>query len=258
MANKKTINTKSGERLKELIISHDMTYSEFGKSVNLSERTINSYVSNTRRLTEDSARIITQIYPEVRFEWLMGWDDYKTEKEFTVSKIDKEYLNQHQTYFEWLNKIGVVGKALPAFGYKLRTAYFANSSEAEKIEAENYKELWELFKILIERNNEKLLNIFDENELDAICSRLKSELKIITLEETEEDIDYIIEHQGERKQETEELMSYHQNIPLCLCDDDNNKIIEFTTDESKMFIDELYNVVNALIYFHINKAKGEK
>jgi transcriptional regulator with XRE-family HTH domain len=112
MANKKEINTKSGERLRELIQSLKMTYADFGESVNLSERTINAYVTCARRLTEDSARIIARKYPVVRYEWLMGWDDYKTESEVIEAKLFIESEKICRDELEWIDRAFKVGQIL--------------------------------------------------------------------------------------------------------------------------------------------------
>lgn len=81
------INEKIGSRVKELLGDLGMTQQEFAAEFNYTEQHISYIVRGKRNLTVETAQAIAKKYPTVRFEWLLGYDDFKTEYERFAASI---------------------------------------------------------------------------------------------------------------------------------------------------------------------------
>ena len=81
------INQIRGERLRELMESHNLTNEELARLTNYSNGHISYMKNGARNITEDAARtFIEKAFPEIRIEWLMGYDNFRTEQEKTLSE----------------------------------------------------------------------------------------------------------------------------------------------------------------------------
>ena len=67
-----------GERVKTIYKELGLTQGKFADRLNMQQSAISEMVNNVRTVTETTARAIVQVFPQYRFEWLMGYDDYKT------------------------------------------------------------------------------------------------------------------------------------------------------------------------------------
>ena len=73
---------KSGQRLKALLKEAHCYQKELAQFLNFSPNHISLIVAGKRKLTAETARkIIAKYSPDTRHEWLLGWDDFRTEKE---------------------------------------------------------------------------------------------------------------------------------------------------------------------------------
>lgn len=79
--NKTEINPIRAERLKIIIERENMTQTAFSKSVNYSQQLISHIINKQVALTEGTAKDIISHYPEYRLQWLMGYDDFMTQKD---------------------------------------------------------------------------------------------------------------------------------------------------------------------------------
>lgn len=75
------INADRGQRLKILLAESGMRQDELADKIGYTKEHISYIVNGKRNLTEDAARAIIRLFPETRIEWLMGYDDCRTEKE---------------------------------------------------------------------------------------------------------------------------------------------------------------------------------
>ena len=90
MSRKKVeINEKCGKRLSELLRENGITQQCFAEQIGYTEQHISLLVTAKRRLTSEAAKQIVAIFPPVRLEWLMGYDDFKTPADKNMKEINK-------------------------------------------------------------------------------------------------------------------------------------------------------------------------
>lgn len=93
MARKKEeINPICGRNLKALLSDNKMTQKELAKILNYTEQHLSLITKGERRLTPEAARNIIEIFPGVRYEWLMGYDEYRTDDDRISAKMDKGFF----------------------------------------------------------------------------------------------------------------------------------------------------------------------
>ena len=96
------INIESAFRIKELLHDHEMTQKQLAGKLHYSEQHISLILTGKRPLPVETAKEIAKLFPPVRFEWIMGYDDFRTPteyKEFPHSKaaVDKQFAKQALT-----------------------------------------------------------------------------------------------------------------------------------------------------------------
>lgn len=91
-----TIDPKKGERLRQLLQEYKVSQKKLAAVLDYSPEQISYMVNGKRNITEPAAREIIKYFnsinendplcrpsmrkrKEIRFHWLMGFDDYKTE-----------------------------------------------------------------------------------------------------------------------------------------------------------------------------------
>lgn len=73
---------KSAERFDALLKEKGKTNSWIGKKIGCEHQHVSNMRRNRKRITPEMAEIIVrELFPDVRTQWLLGWDDFKTEKE---------------------------------------------------------------------------------------------------------------------------------------------------------------------------------
>lgn len=80
-----SINPKCGKRVKELLKESKKTQKWLADQLGITEVHLSNIVRGEKRLTEKKALEIVELFPAYRFEWLMGIDDYPTDKEKNLS-----------------------------------------------------------------------------------------------------------------------------------------------------------------------------
>lgn len=110
------INQASGKRIKELLKENKITQIDFADTIHCTSEHLSAIINGRRRLTEDTARSIVLQFPNIRYEWLMGYDDFKTHhdiRNFAIEKIDEEKMHQQQhsiafvEYITTLKELGI-------------------------------------------------------------------------------------------------------------------------------------------------------
>lgn len=80
------------DRLKEMIKREGKTQTEFGQfsdGTTISQQTISGIIHSHIALTEQTARLIINAYPEYRLEWLLGYDDFMTHADLEAHEQSK-------------------------------------------------------------------------------------------------------------------------------------------------------------------------
>lgn len=96
---KPEINRESALRIKELLEDNNVKQKELAEKLHYSEQHISLILTGKRPLSVETAREIAKLFPPVRFEWIMGYDNFRTPteyQEFPFSKIavDKQFAKQ--------------------------------------------------------------------------------------------------------------------------------------------------------------------
>lgn len=107
------INPVCGKRIKELMTDNNLKQKEFAQILGYTEQHISALVQGKRHLSDQAAIAIAKKFPPVRYEWLMGYDDFKNPEtakygplilKFANNKAKQDafdaYLKSYGFYFE--------------------------------------------------------------------------------------------------------------------------------------------------------------
>lgn len=83
------INTIRGKRLRTLLLENNMDQKLLAEKIGYTKEHISYIINGRRNLTADAAELIVKLFPTIRFEWLMGYDNFKTEEDFKSEPIRK-------------------------------------------------------------------------------------------------------------------------------------------------------------------------
>lgn len=101
---KEDIRPECGLRLKSLLASSGITQKEMAKRLGYSEQHISLVIRGKRRLPGEMAeRIIKELFPECRYQWLMCIDDFMTEDE--RREHSKKIWEENQKLEDFYNKV---------------------------------------------------------------------------------------------------------------------------------------------------------
>ena len=76
------IDFKRAENIKTIIrLENIKSQAEFARIIGMSPENLNRIIKLKFRLTDTTANAICKCFPKYRKEWLLGYDDYMTEKE---------------------------------------------------------------------------------------------------------------------------------------------------------------------------------
>jgi transcriptional regulator with XRE-family HTH domain len=104
MGRKKTERfPERGKRLQTLLTESGMTQKELSQKIHFSKEHISYVVSGERNMSYEMARSIVSIFPSVRYEWLMGYDDFKTTDDYVQHEIEISATNWAQSWSKILN-----------------------------------------------------------------------------------------------------------------------------------------------------------
>lgn len=104
MGRKKTERfPERGKRLQTLLTESGMTQKELSQKIHFSKEHISYVVSGERNMSYEMARSIVSIFPSVRYEWLMGHDDFKTTDDYELHRAETDADNWELSWSELLN-----------------------------------------------------------------------------------------------------------------------------------------------------------
>ena len=75
------INDKRCMRLKQLIGERKITQTQLSEETGISQQAISAMVQGKANVTETTSAAIVRLFPEYSTEWLLGFSDYKNNKE---------------------------------------------------------------------------------------------------------------------------------------------------------------------------------
>lgn len=104
MGRKKTERfPERGKRLQTLLAESGMTQKELSQKIHFSKEHISYVVSGERNMSYEMARSIASLFSPVRYEWLMGYDDFKTTDDYELHKAENDADNWELSWSELLN-----------------------------------------------------------------------------------------------------------------------------------------------------------
>lgn len=106
------INKIRGENLRMLLNENGMAQKELAEKIGYTKEHISYIINGKRNLREDAAKAIVGLFPPTRFEWLMGYDGYKTETEKALSEFN-DWNN------EWKVRLNAVRMLAYLSGYEI-------------------------------------------------------------------------------------------------------------------------------------------
>ena len=75
-------------RLKQILEETKTTQKQLHEAINVSQQGISQMVNCKANVTSTTATAVIKLFPQYRLEWLMGFDDYKTNADVYVSRIN--------------------------------------------------------------------------------------------------------------------------------------------------------------------------
>ncbi len=82
----KNLSKERGGRVKRLLHEHNVRQIELAEKINVSPEHLNAILNGKRTLTLEHAQSIAKLF-NVRFEWIMCFDDYRTRQEVTFAAL---------------------------------------------------------------------------------------------------------------------------------------------------------------------------
>ena len=109
---KTEINPIPGQRLKQIIDEQEISQSDLSRKIHLSQQSISRMVKGLASVTDQTADLITDLFPQYRKSWLMGYDDLKTGSAslaavFQDSQRENDLLMKGLISFATLNQISI-------------------------------------------------------------------------------------------------------------------------------------------------------
>lgn len=80
-------NPIPGKRLKQILKEQGITQTQAGEFLHLSQKTISHMVNGESSVTNETADLMIKEFPQYRKAWLLGIDDYKTNREMLLQVI---------------------------------------------------------------------------------------------------------------------------------------------------------------------------
>lgn len=146
------INPECGRRLKSLLARSGITQKQLAEKLSYTPQHISQIVQGNRRMPFELAqRIIQEVFPEYRVEWLMGRDDIKTEDD-RISKYFDAMEKKQDLILSVIELHGYivkdVTKEMPvqtdAQGMEYRPATIAITSPRGSVRYLSHKDLQEI------------------------------------------------------------------------------------------------------------------
>lgn len=91
------INPAWSQVIRRICLDQGISQVALSRSIHLSQQTVSKIAQGKASLTAETAEAIIKVYPEYRFQWLMGLDEYPTEAERSVNiLLDKLWSDDQQ------------------------------------------------------------------------------------------------------------------------------------------------------------------
>lgn len=120
------LGKKRGERVKELIKAHNMTQEELAYKIGYTPTHLSAVLNGRRSLTVEAAQSISELFPATRYQWIMCFDDFKTDNEKAIKKISD--INS-----EWQSRLSAVRILAYLSGYDIEL-FKENNTDSDPIE----------------------------------------------------------------------------------------------------------------------------
>lgn len=130
---KTEINPKRAENVKKLIEAEKITQTELADRIHMTQQNISRIVQMKQPLTEETARLIIEAFPEYRIEWLLGYDDSMTHYEWADNvQLMKDLVADSM----W----GIIEKSLNKEGKSLKFVHRSGQhvDSSERLRADCY------------------------------------------------------------------------------------------------------------------------
>lgn len=134
MSRKKTeINPIRAERVKKLIEREGISQIDFANRIFQTQQNVSRIINLKTALTEETARLIIEAFPEYRIEWLLGYDDSMTHYEWADNvQLMKDLVADSM----W----GIIEKSLNKEGKSLKFVHRSGQhvDSSERLRADCY------------------------------------------------------------------------------------------------------------------------
>lgn len=133
------VNPKSADRLKQFYREHKITQERLSEVTGISQNTLSRIANGKAALSHVVATEIVKVFPDIRVEWLMGLDDYRTENERTFSLFSD--WNR-----EWKRRLGAVCILAALSGYEINLFPENEAKASVEVALESIKEGYKITK----------------------------------------------------------------------------------------------------------------
>lgn len=87
------VNPIRGKRLKMLLTENGIDQQELADKIGYTKEHISYIINGRRNLTEEAAQAVVKQFPDTRIEWLMGYDDFKTQLHSSLFPVVKSLIS---------------------------------------------------------------------------------------------------------------------------------------------------------------------
>lgn len=87
------VNPIRGKRLKMLLTENGIDQQELADKIGYTKEHISYIINGRRNLTEEAAQAVVKQFPDTRIEWLMGYDDFKTQLQSSLFPAVKSLIS---------------------------------------------------------------------------------------------------------------------------------------------------------------------
>lgn len=85
------INPAWSQIIRRICLDQGISQAALSRNINLSQQTVSKIAQGKASLTKETAEAIIKVYPEYRFQWLMGLDEYPTTAECDTNRLLDEW-----------------------------------------------------------------------------------------------------------------------------------------------------------------------
>lgn len=119
---------KRAGRVKKLLESRpEMTQKELGEKIHIGESQMSGKMTGTRNFTENDVKLIAELFPPVRWQWIYCSDDYMTDSEQFEAQFESWY-NREKNLIERKQEAVSTIAALGGFDVVLYSSGFLNGA----------------------------------------------------------------------------------------------------------------------------------